>query len=105
MIPNYKVVEEKKEYVLVLIHAHIRNNETNEIRVYQTREPLYIGAKHPNVFNWEENNYSCDCNRRIFFESSIGSELVDDFPCSDGKYSVNLVNPITNEIYYKEYEN
>jgi len=85
--------------------AEIRNNETGEIREYETHEILEIGNKHPNVFNWEENNYSCDCNRLLFFKRAKGEETDKSFEseCTDGKFSVNLKNKMGGKVYYREY--
>jgi len=82
--------------------AHIRKNETGEIRQYETHEILADGEGFPSVFNWEENNYSCDCNRELFFERAAGNEIETE-ECSDGRFSVNLENPVTGEIYYREF--
>lgn len=37
-------------------------------------------------FLWEEGNYSCDCNRHLFWERAHGREPPDEppFPCDDG---------------------
>lgn len=85
--------------------AEIRNNETGEIREYETHEILEIGDEHPSVFNWEENNYLCDCNRRLFFKRANNEETNDDWnvECSDGKFSVNLKNKKDGKVYYREY--
>ena len=85
--------------------AEIKNNETSEIREYETHEILEIGGEHPSVFNWEENNFSCDCNRRLFFKRANNEETEDDCnaECSDGKFSVNLKNKKDGKVYYREY--
>ena len=86
--------------------AEIRNNETGEIREFDTHEILEIGNEHPSVFNWEENNYSCDCNRRLFFKRVMNEVTDDDFDeeCSDGKFSVNLRNKKDDKVYYREFD-
>ena len=104
-------IEVKKEKhqmdnsILVECIAEIRNNETGEIREYETHEMLEIGEKHPSAFNWQENNYSCDCNRRLFFKRAKGEETNEDdwnVECSDGKFSVNLKNKKDGVVYYRE---
>lgn len=91
----------------VIVIAEIKNNETGEIREYETEEILSHDDEHPPVFNWEENNYACDCNRRLFFKRVKNEETEDDWnvPCSDGKYSVNLKNKFDGSVYYREFEN
>ena len=87
--------------------AEIKNNETNEVREYQTDEILEIGAEHPHIFNWQENNYACDCNRRIFFKK-VNNELTDadwDIECSDDKFSVNLKNKRTVKFITVSFNN
>lgn len=91
----------------VKINAHIKEVSSGEVRVYETEEPIYLveGGLNLSVFNWEDNNYSCDCNRRIFFERANGIEIeFDEYDCSDGGFLVNLENPKTGEIYYREFE-
>jgi len=82
--------------------AEIRNNLTGEIVEYETDEILELGEEFPSIFNWEENNYSCDCNRHLFFKRAKEDEDWD-VECSDGKYSVNLKNKKDGKIYYKEF--
>jgi hypothetical protein len=82
--------------------AKIRKNVTGEVRCYETHEILHDGEPHPSVFNWQENNYGCDCNRELFFERACGKEI-ESPECSQGRYSVNLLNPVTGVIYYREF--
>lgn len=86
--------------------ANIRKNATGEVRRYETEELINDGEAHPSAFNWEENNYSCDCNRELFFGYAGGLQYEDmpDPKCTHGRYSVNLENPVTGEIYYREFE-
>lgn len=39
-------------------------------------------------FIWREGNFSCDCNRAMFFERAQGLPEADDYPCGDGAYAV-----------------
>ena len=89
----------------VIAIAEIKNNETGEIREYETHEILEEGEEYPYVFNWEENNYACDCNRRIFFKRVKNENTEEDFKteCSDGKFSVNLKNKLDGVVYYSEF--
>ena len=51
--------------------------ETGEARFYEDEFDHYEGF----CFLWTEGNYSCDCNRAIFFGD-------DNDECSDGRYYV-----------------
>lgn len=85
--------------------AEIRNNENNEIRLYEFNEELEKGSEFPSIFNWSENNYSCDCNRRLFFKR-VKNEVTEsdwDVECSEGMYSVNLKTKEEGKYYYREY--
>jgi hypothetical protein len=94
-----------RKYVRVECIAEIRNNETGEVRDYETEEILEVGNSHPNTFNWAEHNYSCDCNRLLFFKRAKGEETEDDFEvdCSSGKFSVNLKTKKDCNVYYREF--
>lgn len=105
-------IEVKKEAplqdncILVECIAEIRNNETGEIREYETFEVLEIGDEYPSFFNWEANDYSCDCNRLLFFKKAKKEvRTKDDWSagCSNGKFSVNLKNKKDGEVYYREF--
>ena len=58
------------------------------------------------LFNWFENNYSCDCNRRLEFYRSKGLELgVIDSTCSEEEYSVVYIeDPEGNYVTEDNYE-
>jgi hypothetical protein len=88
---------------VVWIDVQIRHNESGEVRT--TREwAIYEpqDGETPNAFMYEEGNYSCDCNRHLFFHRAVGVEP-DDHDCGDGAYSVNLVNPKNGQVYYQEF--
>ncbi len=92
--------------IKVEIIAEIRNNLTGEIRLYMTEGIMEEGDDHPHTFIWEEGNYSCDCNREIFFFRAGGERAPDEeSACTDDRYSVNLVNPITGKAFYDEFRN
>jgi hypothetical protein len=101
-----KGTRQMNDCVWVECIAEIRKNDTGEIRQYETHEMLTIGDKHPSIFNWKDNNYSCDCNRLLFFNRAKEEEKGEDWDveCTDGKFSVNLKNKKDGIIYYREYD-
>lgn len=111
-LENWDVIDSEvwkpvKGYAWVKAVARIRKEETGEVRAFNTQELLEDGADYPGVFNWEENNFSCDCNRENFFEQAGGNMDFFDSEekhCSDGRFRVNLVNPKNGEVYYKEFD-
>lgn len=99
VLPNHPL----KGSSWVRVIAEIRHNPTGEVRQYESNEILDDGASAPSPFNWEENNYSCDCNRRLFFERAVHPDYDGDAECGEGLYSVRLVNPMTQQPYYAEF--
>ena len=54
-------------------------------------------------WSWTEGNYSCDCNRYLFFERAIGGDPESDgkYRCGDTQYSIRVLLP-DGRIWYKE---
>lgn len=103
---NWIVVSSDKHSLNVSVIAEIRNNETGEVVEYETVENMDMGDTHPSTFNWSDNNFSCDCNRNLFFKRAKGvPETEEDWTssCTNGKYSVNLKNKKDCKLYYKEF--
>lgn len=68
--------------------AAIRKNETGEIRFKVINNDFDDG----DMWNWTEGNYSCDCNRELFWNSANGESLnFDNTRCSDDRFSVLYV--------------
>ena len=79
--------------------ANIRNNETGEVRQHAANIQIDSGVHDPWGV-WSEGNYSCDCNRELFFyDHEKGPE---GLKCGDGvRFSVNI--EVDGEIVYQEY--
>ena len=86
----------------VAIITHIRNNETKEVVRIPNTDLLMDTEENVSSFWWEEGNGSCDCNRELLFERAKGKERKNP-ECSEGRYSVNLENPASGTLYYKEF--
>lgn len=82
--------------------AHIRNNETGEVVQHETSVCMDDNGD-PDCFNWEENNFSCDCNRGLFFYREKGLDD-PDYPCDMNAFSANLSNPVDGKVFYREFE-
>ncbi len=57
--------------------VHILNVATGETRIHV--DPWHDMYEYEpggqfRSFMWEEGNYSCDCNRHLFFERAVGNE-------------------------------
>ncbi len=88
----------------VRVIAHIKDNLTGEIRLYESDEILSDGDTVPNPYIWEEGNYACDCNRMAFFARVKGDASAEIIACGGSRFAVNLENPVTREIYYREFQ-
>lgn len=75
----------------VNVKVHIRNNITGEIRAID--DDLYMNDEGvPETFIWEEGNYACDCNRRLFFARANNEPENHEGNCGDTEhYSVNIM--------------
>jgi hypothetical protein len=69
----------------------IRDNESGEVRHYRN-DMAWDGE-----WVWTDGNYSCDCNRHLFFNRAVGIEPGDEHPCGDTRYTVIYVELPTGE--------
>lgn len=83
--------------------ALIRNNATDEVREYRALTVIDEVMGWPNDFIWAEGNYSCDCNRELFFARAAGHEA-ETTECTDWRFSVNLLHPTSRTCFYREFE-
>ena len=91
--------------IWVAVDVHIKCVATGEIRVYRSHEQLCTENGYPDVFNWMDGNYSCDCNRALFFAQCVeGTDPSDDMPCTNHKFKVRLINPATGWCYCSEFK-
>jgi hypothetical protein len=96
---DWKPLEPGGRWVEVI--ARIHDNQTGEVREFATHEALNPGEERPNDCGWSGGNYSCDCNRALFFARAKG-EPDPDFECGESRYTVQLLNPVDGAIYYDE---
>jgi hypothetical protein len=43
-------------------------------------------------FQWQENNYSCDCNRELFFYRARGKEPENE-ACGETRFAIKATKP------------
>lgn len=63
---------------------HITDTTTGETRIYFEDHDYYEATE----YQWSEGNYSCDCNRGLFFGRANGEENMDR-KCGDSRYKNN----------------
>lgn len=91
-----------------------RNSDNKTVEFVETHGdyPQYKrdeGWEFDPVFIWELGNYSCDCNRYLFFERALGTseeeiDARDPNKCGHADYRVNWIrNDETSTVIYTEY--
>lgn len=59
----------------------IKNNLTGEIRCHENNFEFF-------EYIWSEGNYSCDCNRHLFFNRVLDPDFDEEFTCGESVYSI-----------------
>ncbi len=83
--------------------VHITNVETGETRSFGTD----FDAEQSEDFLWSEGNFSCDCNRNIFFEREcLGLKddegRADDQACGYDAFTVRIVAADDGRVLYED---
>jgi hypothetical protein len=72
----------------------IRKEATGEVRKHLDKFPW------DGDYMWADGNYSCDCNRHLFFERAAGAEPPwDEGKCGDEAYAVRIEDDNGKELY------
>ncbi len=75
----------------------IKNTDTNEVVSY------FDNITEDDIPIWKEGNYSCDCNRYLFFRRAKGdTPKWNDGECGDGKFLVNI--SVDGDFLMKEFD-
>ena len=78
----------------LLYNIVIRENATGKMVKYEDSYPYWDDqeSRHSSLrFMFEDGNYSCDCNRKLFFGRAYLTEFSDEeTPCGHSKYSVKI---------------
>lgn len=80
-----------------MINVEMRRNSDGKIAKYTDGCEWDSGYD----FMWSFGNYSCDCNRYLFFMRAVGEDegkLIDD-RCADGGYPVRITDDAGKLLY------
>jgi hypothetical protein len=77
-------------------HAEIRRNADGVVRRYDLGSVGFYGD-----FVWSDGDYSCDCNRGIFF-CSVAGEDDSNRKCGDTAYSVKITANDGGRVLYED---
>lgn len=89
-------------FKLIKVIVKIKNNNTGEVRKFEDELNFDEETNTPSTWMWEEGNYSCDCNRSLFFNRA-GNEDDGNHECSEGEFSANIYNIVDNSLIYEEF--
>lgn len=90
----------RKPYVRSDWTAYLTDLDTGETREWKIYD---FEAAHleESDFMWSEGNYSCNCNRALFFARAAGEEDPNDRECGDGAYSIIILDG-TGDVRYHD---
>lgn len=89
--------------------VYIRRVADGMVRVYR-EDPWHPpeGESIGSIYLWEDGNYSCDCNRHLFFQRAggeLGIHEIEEVPCNtspaDRKYVVDKI-VVGGEVVYQD---
>lgn len=81
--------------------VYIRQVSTGEVRVHRSHEIVIDG--HWSPFIWEDGNYSCDCNRSLFFNNIGFLDMSTDVKCTENLFRIDkIIHILTGEVIYEE---
>lgn len=80
----------------------IRNNATGESRSYHDDSKWCEGADGDSAYLWADGNYSCDCNRALFFARAAGEDDPEDTPCGESLFTVTGIHLDDGRLVYSE---
>lgn len=77
--------------------VYIRRNSDGVVRDYKDDWP-WEKSNSGVEYQWADGNYSCDCNRKLFF-CRAANEPEEDIECGDSAYDVRITDDAGKEIY------
>lgn len=73
------------------INVTIRDRNTDVVRVFAD-DYDWTDGDHTIVYMYRDGNYSCDCNRSIFFARAVGENgLEQAVECGEGRFVVETI--------------
>ena len=82
----------------IKLRVEIRRNSDGAVAVSENE---HVGWYQ---YQWENGNYSCDCNRELFFFRARGEEEPEDNDCGHTRYAVRIQSSKTGELLYSDWD-
>jgi len=76
----------------------IRDNTTAEVRSLTDRDLWFAEDLEAAEFIWDMGNWSCDCNRGLFFAQAAGDDDHES-ECGDERYTVWIEDETGKRLY------
>ena len=83
----------------VPINVEIKRNADGLTRVYPF--PEYGWDTDMDDYMWSDGNYSCDCNRALFFARAADEDDDIDIQCGESAYSVRIFD-LSGKLLYQD---
>lgn len=87
----------------VAMRVQIRRVSDGVVREYASDHGLLEDDGSLSTYWWSDGNGSCDCNRHLYFCRAVDEDEGDP-ECGDGRYQVNLYNPVDGVCHYREWD-
>lgn len=85
---------EEDGWVEIPAILHIRRNADGVVRT--------MPETFNNYYLWSDGNYSCDCNRALFFARAVDEAEPDEPPCGETAYCVQLTAADDGRLLYED---
>lgn len=90
--------DERRIFVEAKATVYVTDQETGETRAHIMGRTIqgewrdYSWSGPDSDYIWSEGNYSCDCNRALFFARAGNEPDAEswDPPCGEGRYAVRI---------------
>lgn len=83
----------------------ILDARTGETAAFFDQGSIWEEDGELNDYMWAEGNYSCDCNRALFWHRAQGIDISPDaVACSNDRYFAKATRLDTGEIVFDEIE-
>jgi len=89
------------------VNVTIKITRTTDGSSVEFKHSLYQTDDYDGIYLWRDGNYSCDCNRYLFFERAKGTseeeiDANDSGRCSGTLYRVDWIKDEAGNVLFEE---
>lgn len=78
--------------------VYVKKAETGETRIDRSHE-WDDSEDSAHGYMWGEGNFSCDCNRELFFCRAVDEDEPEESGCGDERFSVKITDEAGAVLY------